>query len=100
MMAPSLTLQYFIRPSQPVRSLPLKNSLVESSARVAGTPVHRTMRESRARQNKVVRMGGSPGERDAAGGPSPGGAYRARVGSGLQRKRQKEKGKRQKEKMR
>src|SRR5947207_712684 len=31
-MAPSLTLQYFSSPSQPVRSLPLKNSLVSLSA--------------------------------------------------------------------
>src|SRR5437763_6673398 len=50
-MAPSLTLQYSGRPSQPVRSLPLKNACVLSPARAptSASGTHRTANHKTAR---------------------------------------------------
>src|SRR5262245_33169663 len=49
--APSLTLQYWsIRPSQPSRSLPLKNDLAASSSARVGLSGHRARAPSAARR--------------------------------------------------
>src|SRR3954447_14269831 len=71
-MAPSFTLQYCIRLSQPSRSLPLKNSLVESSARAVEMPAVSASKLVRPRQSRVLRTIVLPVDKAAAGGPAPG----------------------------
>src|SRR4051795_9309422 len=71
-MAPSFTLQYCIRPSQPSRSLPLKNSFVASSARAVEMPAPAANTPARPRQSNILRTFDFPLDNRAPGEPAPG----------------------------
>src|SRR5260370_27964625 len=59
-MAPSLTLQYFSTPSQPVRSLPLKKSFVSSATAAALSFLASSASEVVATLAKPVRAANRP----------------------------------------